>query len=186
MKVLVNNVRCFRKCLLMLMALSSIQACAQDSIKPHINDLGYPEIRLEDKNATDVVNGHLKAFFKDFSCDDGTLPSINLENMYKGKQYISLSYYLSGYCEANARPFEYSGGLTYDINTGAQVTLDKFVNKAEVQKVIEKKYSQIERSDCQEPEYSGEFYLKDDEVILKEFYSSRLEVVCEFEIAIKK
>ncbi len=165
--------------------LVSTQACAQQGLTAYLSETGLPEVALKSKEATKTINLHLKSYFQDFSCDDGTLPSITLESIFKGERYVSLSYSLAGYCTGNAHPFEYSGGFTYEIATGNLIKLNELASEQDIQSVIKERYSQIKKKECLEPEHFGEFYLSEKGIVLKEFYSTKLEIACEFEVAIE-
>ena len=174
------------KALVLIVICNVTAACASSNNPFYIDEHALPQVSLTNKPMEKNINKHLTAFFNEFACDDGKMANIIIESQYLGARYVSASYSLAGYCPGTAAPFEYDGGFTYKLDTAALVPLQQFILKQDVEKESLKKYRSINKKDCPTPDYSGEFYLTEKKVVLKDFYSSKLHYVCEFEVALPR
>ena len=143
-------------------------------------DSTVPQVEVNDKVVEDKINRQLLLYFKEFSCVNGDLPSIKIKSSYVSKVYISASYFLAGYCEGLAAPFEFSGGFTYDLVSGSKTNLSTFTNQHDLENAITKEYIKNKKEGCPKPGYGGEFYLTENNIVLKEFYPSKQYIACEF------
>jgi len=163
--------------------LLAVQACAKNTDNIYVDENLIPQVSVDSGVVSEKINNQLSSFFKDFACDDGSMPDVTIENTFVNDNYLSASYMLDGYCPGLASPFEFSGGFTFDLISGELVQLEKLVNKKNIIKnTIQKTYNDKNKVDCPLPDYSGEFYLKEEVIVLKEFYPSKQDIACEFEV----
>jgi hypothetical protein len=163
--------------------LLATQACAKSTGNIYIDENLMPQVNVGSGVVRAKINNQLSSFFKDFSCKDGSMPDITIENTFVNDSHLSASYMLAGYCPGLASPFEFSGGFTFDLISGELVPLEKLVdNRSLIDNAIQKAYHDRNKGGCSLPDYSGEFYLKEGAIILKEFYPSKQDITCEFEV----
>ncbi|MBU3917690.1 hypothetical protein KKA14_19355 [bacterium] len=154
----------------------------------------FPIVKGPEAKVVQRINTSIQTLLNRFKCDPKAELLFTSNVKHQNDGVLSLKYNANYMCRTMPNPSGYEGGITFDLSSGRIITLKNelkdtssydALSRDVIEKLLPLLKSKVKNyKECNNPHFSGEYYIESNNIVFLEFFSEHYKVFCEVSVSI--